>query len=267
MLTGGKMPNSASSPSQPSPAEQLARDISSLQSDVSFLHSQVLLSSTRDAIEDLETLVRGLPQRVHAIRTRKYAFGKDLENHSQDLNRRWPAVRSSVQSQIEIQASQLNQGISQVELQMNRLVGMRSNVALGRQNLPRVQSEVANLKSKVSAAESSLRGMYDAFEDEIRAFVDQVGKVEWTMGQVDEACFSLTPTEAPVMAVKAVWYQDQREEKEDPDGVLYLTDQRLIFEQKEEIATKKVLFITTERQKVQKLLFEEIGRASCRERV
>jgi hypothetical protein len=35
--------------------------------------------------------------------------------------------------------------------------------------------------------------------------------------------------------------------------VLYLTDQRLIFEQKEEIATKKVLFITTAKHKVQGL--------------
>jgi len=38
--------------------------------------------------------------------------------------------------------------------------------------------------------------------------------------------------------------------------VLYLTDQRLFFEQKEEVATKKVLFIATEKRKVQKLLLE-----------
>jgi hypothetical protein len=44
--------------------------------------------------------------------------------------------------------------------------------------------------------------------------------------------------------------------KEGPEGVLYLTDERLIFEQKENIATKKVLFITTEKEKVQDLVFE-----------
>ena len=37
---------------------------------------------------------------------------------------------------------------------------------------------------------------------------------------------------------------------------MYLTDQRLLFEQKEEIATKKVLFITTDKEKIHKLLFE-----------
>jgi len=58
------------------------------------------------------------------------------------------------------------------------------------------------------------------------------------------------------MAVEAVWIQSGKESGEDPKGVLYLTDQRLIFEQKQEIATKKFLFIATEKQKVQKLQFE-----------
>ncbi len=58
------------------------------------------------------------------------------------------------------------------------------------------------------------------------------------------------------MAVEAVWLKDGKEDKDDPKGVLYLTDQRLLFEQKQQVATKKILFITTESQKVQKLLAE-----------
>jgi hypothetical protein len=38
--------------------------------------------------------------------------------------------------------------------------------------------------------------------------------------------------------------------------MLYLTDRRLLFEQKQEIATKKVLFVTTEKELVQELLLE-----------
>ncbi len=43
------------------------------------------------------------------------------------------------------------------------------------------------------------------------------------------------------MGVPARW--DQQGD-EDPEGVLYVTSQRLIFEQKEKVATKKVLFLT-----------------------
>jgi hypothetical protein len=38
--------------------------------------------------------------------------------------------------------------------------------------------------------------------------------------------------------------------------VLYLTDQRLLFEQKEKVATKKVLFVATEKKLVQELLWQ-----------
>ncbi len=58
------------------------------------------------------------------------------------------------------------------------------------------------------------------------------------------------------MAVKATWTRDNREDRDDPQGVLYLTDQRMIFEQKQEVATKKVLFITTERKLVQEMQLE-----------
>ena len=38
--------------------------------------------------------------------------------------------------------------------------------------------------------------------------------------------------------------------------MLYLTDQRVIFEQKEKVATKKVLFVATEKELVQETLWE-----------
>ena len=49
---------------------------------------------------------------------------------------------------------------------------------------------------------------------------------------------------------------DHRAQQSDPEGVLYLTDQRLIFEQKEKVTTKKVLFIATEKELVQETLWE-----------
>jgi hypothetical protein len=71
---------------------------------------------------------------------------------------------------------------------------------------------------------------------------------------MEQASFGLIATEAPVEAVPANWKKP--DDKDGVEGVLFLTDQRLIFEQKEEVATKKVLFITTEKQKVQALQWE-----------
>jgi hypothetical protein len=73
------------------------------------------------------------------------------------------------------------------------------------------------------------------------------------LDEVDGATFKLYPGEGVVSAVKAQWMTS---EKEGPKGIFYLTDERVLFEQEEEIATKKVLFIATEKQKVQKLQWE-----------
>ncbi len=45
----------------PSPAQQIANDIRSLQSKVGDLQGSVRLTKTRDAVEDLQTTVNGSP--------------------------------------------------------------------------------------------------------------------------------------------------------------------------------------------------------------
>ena len=98
--------------------------------------------------------------------------------------------------------------------------------------------------------------MYNQFNNQVSAATRHLDDIEYLLTQLAEASFQLLPTEAGIAAVKAAWCKTGKEQKGDPQGVLYLTDQRLIFEQKEEIATKKVLFVVTEKQKVQGLQLE-----------
>jgi hypothetical protein len=98
--------------------------------------------------------------------------------------------------------------------------------------------------------------MYNQFNNQLYTATRHLEEIEYLLTQLAEASFQLLPTEAGIAAVKAAWCKSGKEQKGDPEGVLYLTDQRLIFEQKEEIATKKVLFVVTEKQKVQGLQLE-----------
>lgn len=240
----------------PTPAEQLASDIRSLQYDADSLQREVKLSTLRDTVEDLDNHVTGLKQRIEEIRKRGYAFEKGLENKAIDLARRWQATKPSLQMQINQQVAGLESAMRSVESQMTQLAAKAGNVSLGRTAYNQAKAAVENLESRASAAASTLQGLYDSIESEVQALQNHLQDVEWMLKQIEEASFSLLPTEAGIMAVEATWLQDNREDKEDPKGVLYLTDQRLIFEQKQEVATKKVLFITTERKKVQEVDFE-----------
>jgi hypothetical protein len=98
--------------------------------------------------------------------------------------------------------------------------------------------------------------MYDHINSEVTKFTSHLSELEFLVAQLAEASFQLLPTEGGIAAIKGIWCKTGKEQKGDPEGILYLTDQRILFEQNEEIVTKKVLFVATEKQKVQQLLVE-----------
>jgi hypothetical protein len=240
----------------PSPAQQIADDIRALQNKVNSLQDGVRLAKVRDAVEDMQTKVSSQLQRIATARGRGYVFEKDLEAQAQSFVDSWAMLYPNLQSQINLQSTALMNALRPIEMQMPQLTAAAYNPAAARGILNTMQSAVSQLESKVSAAERTINGMYDQFDRQVSDFVRHMDQIEYMLTQLAEASFRLLPTEAGIMAVKAVWCKTGKEQKGDPEGVLYLTDQRFIFEQKEEIATKKVLFIATEKQKVQQLQLE-----------
>nr|MBC7245323.1 hypothetical protein [Chloroflexota bacterium] len=238
------------------PLEQLRKDIDSVQQEINQLQSKVRLNDLRDAVEDLQTDVANLTNQISELRARGYPFEKGLENKASDLAQQWAALKPSLLAQIERQAMVLEQTLRPVEDQFRHLVAASATPSEAQPLVTKLKAAISSLESKVSAVQSSIRGMYDGLERQVRKLGTHLQKVDWMLKQLAEATFQLLPTEAGIMAVKATWVKGEKEDKEDPSGVLYLTDQRMLFEQKQEIATKKMLFITTAKEKVQKLLFE-----------
>lgn len=238
----------------PSPAEQFQKDVNSLQVAIDALQNKVRLASLRDKLEDIQTTVNGMGQQIANLRERGYVFESELENQAADFAKQWSSLKPGIAMQIERQSNELQTALRPLERTATELVGQSPIAAKPR--LARAQAEVDTLESKVSATERTIGGMFDKFDNQVYQVTKHLKAIEWMLTELAEASFQLLPTEAGVMAVKAVWAKSGKEQKDDPEGVLYLTDQRLLFEQKEEVATKKVLFIATEKQKVQNLLWE-----------
>ena len=240
----------------PNPAQQIADDIRALQSKVGDLQGHIRMAETRDAIEDVQTTLNGLAQRIAGLRTRGYMFGKDLENQAQALVSSWALLYPNLQAQVNSQSNLLMNAMRPIEMQMPQLAVAANNPMTARGLLNTLQSAVDQLDSKVSAAEHAINGMYDQFKNQVSQFTRQLDDLDYLIANLAEATFQLLPTEGGIAAVKAVWCKTGKEQKGDPEGVLYLTDQRVIFERKEEVVTKKVLFVATEKQKVQELQLE-----------
>ncbi|MHB8089485.1 MAG: TFIIB-type zinc ribbon-containing protein, partial [Anaerolineaceae bacterium] len=183
---------------------------------------------------------------------RKYAFNKISEQLGIEYKKQWVAKKGLIQNQTTIESNNLRLGLRPLE---TRVAALQVNMASA-SLVKMAQNELDNYETRINASESMLRNLYDDLKAEVEKLDKQLDLVEYTLDNSDAASFGFLPGESVVMAVKAVWARDGKEKKDDPEGVLFLTDQRFIFEQKEEIATKKVLFVTTERELVQKLQFE-----------
>jgi predicted nucleic acid-binding Zn-ribbon protein len=233
-------------------ADQIKRDIDSVRRDMTELIRKVSFTSLRDETSDLDTSIANYPMRIQKIRERKYTFNRILESEALDFQKQWALKRGMVQNQVSLQANNL-------QAQLRPLESRVASLSLGASSpilVKTIMNEVESFETRVSSAESSLRELFSSLKQEFEKSSGLVDQIERALDQCESASFGFLPGECICMASKAVWTRDNREDKEDPEGILFLTDQRLLFEQREEIAKKKVLFITTEREKIQKLQFE-----------
>ena len=175
---------------------------------------------------------------------------------SKDFIKEWGRIAPGLEAQIEKEAVGLERSLHPLESQIAGLAGRGGAPATLRPRLEGLKSQVEILEGRIEAVEGSIRGTYDQFSSEVQKVKSHLAKLEWTLTELSEASFELLATESGIMAVKAVWAKAGKQTKQDPEGVLYLTDQRILFEQKEKVATKKVLFVATEKKLVQELLWE-----------
>lgn len=250
------MAEEASTPAAPDPAQKLTAEFNGLQTELRTLQGKVNLQSVRDSVDDLKAQIDGLPQKVRDLRERNYAFAKGLEDRAVELGQRWSGTMPSILTVIDQQTYQLQLAVRPVEMQLSSLATQMGNPDYGLTLASQLRTDINTLEGRVSGAESTVHGMYDTFYAEANKFNSELERIKWMLDQLDQASFKLLATEGAIAAVKATWTRDGREDKDDPQGILFLTDQRLLFEQKQQVATKKVLFITTETKMVQQLALD-----------
>ena len=228
--------------------EESKAKLESLQDKMEDLQSSILMTSAHDEMEELETTLSMLPTEIEELRTRGYAFRSFLENKVKVLGEQWDETHDRVLREIDRRTRDLEGESDEAENVLRQAAAGGREAAISR-----AESAIGTLESKVRAAESAVRAMYDTIKQNISQSKQQVEEIRWLLDQVDEASFELYPAEDPVAACEA---QLMETEKEGPKGVLYLTDERLLFERKEQVTTKKVLFIATEKETAQEFMLE-----------
>ncbi len=226
-----------------SPQPTVASEPNPLQAEVERLNrlqDKIALTEAGDALTEIEGEVNALPAKLAGLRNGSYAFKSYLEDNLAALTARWQDLAARAQPELLQQRQALQASAARIAQQHQR----RALAA----------AALDALESQAEAAQKKLQATYTAVHAEVKQMHQQLDDAAWTLQQIGQASFSLAPGEAPVEAVPANWKKP--DDKDGVEGVLFLTDRRLLFEQREEVATKKVLFITTAKQKLQSLQWD-----------
>jgi hypothetical protein len=228
-----------------SPAELRAERLDRLRSDWDDLRSRVSLDHLFDGIEDTASKIESLPHQIADYRKRGYRFHNNWEAEVETLEEGWPQRRRDARRMVRVRARDVKPLAKDIE----ELLG---HSRLSDSSLDRLEDKQESLESQVDSAERDVRGTFDSLNGEIYELERQFRQVEFLLDTLDTADFDLYPDENGVAACKAVWTNHPDE----PEGILILTDGRLVYEQREKKAKKKMLFITTESETVQDKLWE-----------
>lgn len=235
----------------PDPMEEIRRRVDTLKDTLKEIQEKALLTSVRDQAEDVETQANRVADLARAVRERGYAWEKDLEPKCLDFRKRWAELKPGVMQSIVRETASLKVRVAQAEADVAQAAARATSPAAANSVMPAVEQSLETLKGAAEAAEKAVGGMFDKTASDLGTLESHLTKISWMIDQAAAAKIEWLAAETGVLAVKAKWDKDG---KDDPKGILYLSDQRLAFERKEDVATKKVLFIATEKEKVQEAM-------------
>jgi hypothetical protein len=223
--------------------------IQQLHNRFSQLQAQAQLGDLFQQIGQLDARVNELPRELDALRSRGYIHAGLIDADIEDVVRQWDSSRPSVQLTLDQQASRISHALAQAAAYVNQL--SPQNAA----SFSAADSALASLQNQIYAARNSVSGLFGGIEQPLSFLEQTIQRFDWVLEQFQRSPnLRLMDTEAPLMATEAEW---ERDGEEGPDGILYLTDQRLLFEQIEEVATAKLFgLFTTKKEKRQELLLD-----------
>ncbi len=222
--------------------EAEALELNNLTSELSTRYRSILgrvgLSSATSDLATLGQQISNLPSDIENVRKQGYVFRSYLESKVDVLQQQWNASQDNLNRWLQQESQALKQDIEDVEDHVNQLNAEASATRAKQANANEVKALLDALEAKVDVAEEQIQGQYQPIQQEMNRTRQQLQEIAWFLEQRDQATFEFYPEEQVYLVAKAEW--DDGNDK--PDGMLFMTDQRLVFEQKEKTGKKFGLF-------------------------
>ncbi len=234
--------------------EELLRKVKRVADDGGDLHAKLQFTQVTDAVRQRRGQIDDLVEQLARVRRRGFVFKKGLEGQLAEARELAPSAVEQVMKESRRTAARLEDRVEALVDRARRLTrdgDLRNNVT----QVDLLEDEKRDLVQAISSAARKLSAITDPVVKAVDAVSAGVKKANQVLDTFEASTFSLQPGEDPIAVVGASWEDAPGGAKK---GNLFLSAQRIRFEQDEEIVTKKTMFFfAAEKKRVHQLLIDE----------
>jgi hypothetical protein len=199
---------------------------------------KMLFNDAESRVSKIDNSISQLPARITSIRQMNYLMQKNLEEEQLKAASMWATKGSSIKSDVTSRAATLKAEILSLESDIHASRASSYDVARLNYLSSRLNAQRSLAYNFSSMVQSELVPINNILTPIEKGLADAESTVKLT----SSASYQWKEGETPIIAIQA------KEMNEDLNGILTLTNQRIIFENEREIVLKKTFFIVTEKK-------------------
>jgi hypothetical protein len=194
-------------------------------------------------IDQFDLNVKEISNRIKELRQDNYFSQTNLESDYDILSKNWYSVNSSI--------------INSNDDQVNTIL-RRQNDFENRLKISQTPSEIEQIEGQLPAFIRSIAMIENSLNSQLKEHQDRYNSINYDLRIAEETLAHLENTsidwknkEHPILSIKA------KDLTHDKQGVLTLTNFRILFEEVKEVVLKKSFFIATEKKTVKEIILDQ----------
>ena len=211
--------------------------INALIGELNGLKQQI--SGVEGKISRVEGSILNLPSRIAAVRQMNYQIQTNFEGDQRSAAERWANIGPAIKMEVSSGTANLRPQLDTLEREIN---SRRLSASYDLSGLSGIDFKINAIRILVWDFSSRIDKEMVQLDGILSPLLDGVAVAEEVVKIIAAASFQWKEGETPVVAVHA---KDMNAKVE---GLLTLTNQRIIYEAEKEIVLKKTFFIVTEKK-------------------
>lgn len=230
-------------------------DVEGTRSLAHTLEAGVRFQTQLNAFKRLEKNLLMLPTRLEAISEQKMLIEQSLQDEIRQQIEQLEEISATTNERIQAYQMDLEPRVQALWQQIehnDELIG-QDGYEPHAQAIRVMTEEGERLKAEMEEAEQQVLDCFNQLANNTRRFVQELNAIERTSQALKDASFTLNGSERLVHATESTYHISR---KEHAKGILLLTTNCLVFEQREEVVKSRFLLFS-QKEYVQKVRFTE----------